>query len=337
LGLSENDAGIVSRTAATDRAQIDALLTFVGSTMPDLTPFPTDRSPQVLVENRTSVGGRDLQFSVYDTYQPAQSVSLHARNLLYCGMVTGRKTIYTGEAEAPFDFLPGESLVVPAGRSIQIDFPDAESEAPTTCITLEIEQGKVQRIVDRLNETMPRSAASGDWVVQDRFVHFSNTSAIENVLQTLVTLFSENHAYRDALIDLNAAELVVRILQTEARSLLLAGSEDRSPSHGLAAAVQYVHDHLDRHVSVEELAAVACMSRSTFYRNFRNEFGITPLQYVNQRRMERAQSLLEDQERTVTDVSYDLGYSSVSHFITKFREIVGVTPKTFQERQVPAE
>jgi AraC-like DNA-binding protein len=305
--------------------------------MPDLTPFPADRSPQVLVENRTSVGGRDLQFSVYDTYQPAQSVALHARNLLYCGMVTGRKTIYTGEADAPFDFLPGESLVVPAGRSIQIDFPDAETGDPTTCITLEIEQDKVQRIVDRLNETTPRFAASGDWSVEDRFVHFANTSAIENVLQTLVTLFSENHAHRDALIDLNAAELVVRILQTEARSLLLAGREERSSSHGLAAAVQYVHDHLDRRISVEELAETACMSRSTFYRNFRNEFGITPLQYVNQKRMERAQSLLGNQERTVTDVSYDLGYSSVSHFITKFKEIVGVTPKTFQERQVPAE
>jgi len=305
--------------------------------MPDLTPFQTDRSPQVLVENRTSVGGRDLQFSVYDTYQPARSVSLHARNLLYCGMVTGRKTISAEDADAPFAFLPGESLVVPAGRSIQIDFPEAETGNPTTCITLEIEQDKVQRIVDRLNEATPRSAASGDWNVQDRFVHFSNTSAIENVLQTLVTLFSENHAYRDALIDLNATELVVRILQTEARTLLLEGREELSPTHGLAAAVQYVHDRLDQHISVEEMAEAACMSRSTFYRNFRKELGITPLQYVNQKRMERAQSLLEDQERTVTDVSYDLGFSSVSHFITKFKEIVGVTPKTFQERQVPAE
>ena len=305
--------------------------------MPDLAPFQADRSPQVLVENRTSVGGRDLQFSVYDTYQPARSVSLHACNLLYCGMVTGRKIIYAEEADAPFDFLPGESLVVPAGRSIQIDFPDAETGNPTTCITLEIERSKVQRIVDRLNETTPRSAVSGDWNVQDRFMHFSNTSAIENVLQTLVTLFSENHAYRDALIDLNAAELVVRILQTEARSLLLEDSETPVSSRGLAAAVQYVHDHLDQHVSVEELAEVACMSRSTFHRNFRNELGTTPLQYVNQKRMERAQFLLADQERTVTDVSYDLGFSSVSHFITKFKEMVGVTPKTYQERQASAE
>lgn len=78
------------------------------------------------------------------------------------------------------------------------------------------------------------------------------------------------------------------------------------------------------------------MSRSTFYRNFRNEFGIPPS--VRQPDAHGTGAVpLEEQERTVTDVSYDLGFSSVSHFITKFKAIVGVTPKTFQERQGPAE
>ena len=75
------------------------------------------------------------------------------------------------------------------------------------------------------------------------------------------------------------------------------------------------------------------MSRSTFYRYFRDEFGMTPLAYLNEKRMERAKALLRDAERTVTEVSYELGFRSVSHFITKFRDAVGVTPKTFQERE----
>jgi AraC-like DNA-binding protein len=99
----------------------------------------------------------------------------------------------------------------------------------------------------------------------------------------------------------------------------------------LAAAIEHVHDHLDRHLTAEELAEKACMSRSTFYRYFRREFGVTPLQYVNRQRMERAQRLLRTDDQTVTDVSYDLGFDSVSHFITTFKKYVGVTPKTYQE------
>lgn len=295
-----------------------------------------DRPPRVLIENRTSVGGNDIEFSVYDTYQPAEAVALRAPNPLYCGMVTGRKVIHAG-TRTPFEFLPGESLVVPPEHRIHIDFPDAHQGQPTTCLTLEIDRDKVQRIVSRVNETMPRAPASGPWSYDDRYVHLKNTPAIEKVLQTLVELFSEDHAYKDTLIDLNAAQLVIRMLQTEARALLMGQSDELASSHGLAAAVAYVHRHLDRHISIEELAETACMSKSTFYRYFRNEFGITPLQYVNQQRMERAQALLHDRERTVTDVSYALGFSSVSHFIDMFKKHVGQTPKTYQQQALGGE
>ena len=287
--------------------------------------------PNVLIENRTSVGGNDLEFSVYDTYQEAEAVALHANNPLYCGMMTGRKVIHAGE-RTPFEFLPGESLVVPADHSIQIDFPDAQRGEPTTCITLEIDRDRLQRLLDRLNEEAPRAPASGEWAYEDAYVHFTNTPEIERVLQSLMRLFTEEVAYKDALIDLNAAELVIRMLQTEARRMILGNSEEYASSNGLAAAVQYVHRHLDRHISVDELASAACMSKSTFYRYFRNEFGMTPLQYINQQRMERAETLLQRPERTVTDVSYALGFSSVSHFIGTFKRHAGCTPKTYQQR-----
>ena len=301
--------------------------------MPDLTSFRDPQSPRVLVENRTSVGGDDLQLSVYDTYRPAQSVALHASNTLYCGMVTGRKRIHVDDDEEGFDFFPGESLVVPQGRSIDIDFPEASRGTPTTCITLDIRREKVQEVVGRMNETMPRSPASGAWSAQDRCAHFENTAAMESLLETLVQLFAEDHLHRDALIDLNATQLVLRLLQAEAREVLLEAPEEHAAAHGIAAAVQYAHDHLDRHITADELAEVACMSRSTFYRYFRNEFGKTPLEYLNEKRLERAKAFLQDEERTVTEVSYELGFKSVSHFIAKFRDAVGMTPKTYQEER----
>ena len=298
--------------------------------MPHTASLRDAESPQVLVDNRTSAGGRKHQFSVYDTYRPAEAVSLHAPTLLYCGMLAGRKRVHVGGDE-PFEFLPGESLVVPAGQALHLDVPEAATGAPATCITLEVSRDVMEQVFDHVTAASPPAAASASGVPRDELVHFKHPRPIDQVLGTLVTLFTENPAHRDVLIDLNATELVVRLLETAARPLLLAHLHQRASSHGLAAAIEHIHDNLDRHLTAEELAEKACMSRSTFYRYFRREFGVPPLEYVNRQRMERAQRLLRTADETVTDVSYDLGFRSVSHFITTFKKYVGVTPKAYQE------
>lgn len=292
---------------------------------------PHNDPPDSLVENRTSYGGDDMQFSVYDTLQQAERVALRSANPLYCGMITGKKVIHLTDSDRePFEFLPGESLIVPPLETIYIDFPEADRE-PTRCITLEIDSDKVQNMVAQLNETMPRSPESGPWEV-DRLdhCHVKNSDGIERVLQSLVTLFTEDVPHRDMLIDLNATELVVRLLQTESRHLLMGPVNRQTPENGLAAAVQYARKHLDEPLTVSQLAEQACMSESSFYRYFRNEFGMTPLQFLTQERMKRACDLLLRGSRSVSDVSHEIGFSSVSYFINTFKEHVGTTPKQYQ-------
>lgn len=290
-------------------------------------------APDTLVENRRAFGGEDMAFSIYDTYQPAKRVALRSPYPMYCGMVRGKKVMHVGSQE-PFEFLPGESVVVPPLEDVYIDFPKAGPEQPTTCVTLEIDHQKVDTLIDRLNETLPPAPASGLWDEEDlHHVHLDNSTGMEKTLQSLTFLFTDDdpNRYRDALIELNAAELVLRLLQTRSRALLIEDAEAHAPHHGLAAAVRHVHRTLDRHVTVEELAETACMSMSTFYRHFRTEFGMTPLQYVTKCRMERAQTLLREANRTVTEVCYDVGFNSVSHFTSKFKEHVGMTPSRYQE------
>jgi len=291
----------------------------------------SDAPPDVLVENRTSFGGDDMQFSVYDTVQKARRVALRSANPMYCGMISGKKVIHLADASVePFDFLPGESLVVPPLETIHIDFPESDQE-PTRCITLEIDTDKIERLVGRLNEKMPRSPDSGPWQA-DRLTHchVKNPDGVERVLESLVTLFTEDVPHRDTLIDLNATELIVRLLQTESRYLLMGPPDRQVPNHGLAAAVQHARKHLDQPLTVSELAEKACMSESSFYRYFRNEFGMTPLQFLTQERMKRAADLLLSGSRSVSDVSHEIGFSSVSYFINTFKEHTGTTPKQYQ-------
>jgi len=290
-------------------------------------------APETLIENRTALGGRDLRVAVYDTRAAASRVAFRSAYPVICGMLQGKKVVHLPDAEdEPFPFLPGESLVLPPLETVLIDFPESDA-VPTRCVTLEVDPDTVDALVARMNEERPRAPESGVWDADAiRYLRIANTAGIEAALRSVVALFDEDAPHRDLILDLNASEWVVRLLQAEARLTLLTDPAKHAPEHGLAAAVQYALNHLRASPTVSDLADVACMSESSFYRYFRNEFGMTPLQFLTQARMDRAQRLLRDPDRTVTDVSAAVGFRSVSHFIQAFKDHVGPTPKQYQLR-----
>jgi transcriptional regulator GlxA family with amidase domain len=95
-------------------------------------------------------------------------------------------------------------------------------------------------------------------------------------------------------------------------------------------------DHADRSfaqpLSLDEMATVACMSKYHFLRLFRATYGVTPMAYVSERRIERAQDLLRATNLTVTEVCFAVGFSSLGSFSSRFRELVGESPSDFQRR-----
>jgi len=94
-------------------------------------------------------------------------------------------------------------------------------------------------------------------------------------------------------------------------------------------------DHVDRHfaepVDVDVMARAAGLSKYHFHRLFAATYGITPAAYVSQRRVERAQDLLRA-TLNVTEVCHAVGFTSLGSFSTRFKEVVGETPREFQRR-----
>lgn len=78
--------------------------------------------------------------------------------------------------------------------------------------------------------------------------------------------------------------------------------------------------------SVKELAAIAGVSTSHFYRTFQEFSGEPPVTYVERLRVKAACRQLAESQDSVTDISHRLGYQSSQHFATVFKRFVGVTP-----------
>ena len=96
-------------------------------------------------------------------------------------------------------------------------------------------------------------------------------------------------------------------------------------------AVQcYVGDHLDGRIALAELAAAAGLSPFHFLRAFKRSVGLTPGQYVLDRRMERARTLLKSGAMSVAEVGLCVGFAHASHFTRAFRRSAGVSPSVFR-------
>jgi AraC family transcriptional regulator len=107
----------------------------------------------------------------------------------------------------------------------------------------------------------------------------------------------------------------------------------RFPS-GLAASVLrrirvYIDAHIGEHISLDDLARQAGISRFHFARQFRLSTGESPMGYLRRVRIERSKSILQSGETTIAEVAANLGFSDQSHFTRTFGRMVGVPPGSF--------
>jgi len=95
---------------------------------------------------------------------------------------------------------------------------------------------------------------------------------------------------------------------------------------------QYIREHLDQQLSLDELAKVAVISPNYFLSLFHQSTGLTPHKYVLQQRIECAKELLAFSKLSFTEIAHKCGFANQSQFATIFRRHLGVTPGQYKRR-----
>ncbi|HVV20023.1 MAG TPA: AraC family transcriptional regulator [Pseudonocardiaceae bacterium] len=85
-------------------------------------------------------------------------------------------------------------------------------------------------------------------------------------------------------------------------------------------------------LDIPALARIAHVSEAHFIRTFRATFGETPHRYLQRRRVERAMFLLRDTDRSVTEICFEVGFTSLGTFSRTFRDVVGESPSAYRKR-----
>lgn len=121
------------------------------------------------------------------------------------------------------------------------------------------------------------------------------------------------------------------LLQEFIAQICISETTKANISDEMLRATAYVAEHVSEVITLEELAQAAEMSLSRLKQRFQSELGISPREYINLIKMEKAKELLKDESKTVTEVAFSLSFSSSNYFSSVFRQLTGKSPTDFRQ------
>ncbi len=163
---------------------------------------------------------------------------------------------------------------------------------------------------------------------------FSDSAQMRNIFETLIEEYQQSGPASAAMMTALMNQCLIQVLRRlsqQANGALpwLSALEDPR----LARVVETILNHPEQHHTLELLASVAHMSRSTFARHFEQCFGRTPMDYVRDVRLRRAAQLLRLGGQSIDSVATKVGFASRSHFSRAFHDQFGCSPLDFRKQQ----
>lgn len=157
---------------------------------------------------------------------------------------------------------------------------------------------------------------------------FKGRTECERLLQSIIRIYFRN---RDALtkMELNnqLVAFLLHIIHTGEKT------QTRAYSSRITEIIHYIDDNLFDILDLEDLADKCNLSVSRFKHLFKEETGIPPAEYIIRRKVEKAQAMIEEQELSIKNIAYDLGFSSPAYFSTVFKQYIGYSPTSHKQNK----
>lgn len=288
---------------------------------------------KTLVENRTTYTLDNCELNIFETHQQVADVNLVFGDLVLTTMLKGKKVMHLFDRPG-FDYLPGESVIVPPNEVMKIDFPEAQLDNPTQCIALSISKDMIEATFNLLNEKFPDKMIEKDWGLDLSHFHLINTQDLSEIINRFIRIgVKDGSKEKDLIASLALKELLIRLSQTQARDMMEKTYKELAAGNRMAHVVEYIKKNIREIISLEDLASQACMSKAHFIRTFKQDLGLTPMEFVLHERLKLAKQFLNIGGFQIQEVCYMSGFRNITYFIRAFKQEFGLTPKVFQSQK----
>jgi AraC-like DNA-binding protein len=233
----------------------------------------------------------------------------------------GEKHCYVGNKK--FDYSVGNALVMFYPMPVEVEIVKASPDKPFLAAGVRIDLGRMADVLLRIDR-IEGAVAKPDSV--DPSGLFS-VPLNDRLLDPTIRLFESLANPRDAAMlgDAIVDEIYYRVLCDERGGALRILLQQRGQIQRISKAAAYIHRNLDKPVSVEQLADMVYMSRTSFYENFRDVMHLSPLQYAKSVKLHKAQALIQE-GKNASEAGYLVGYNSPSQFSREYKRHFGFAP-----------
>jgi AraC-like DNA-binding protein len=120
------------------------------------------------------------------------------------------------------------------------------------------------------------------------------------------------------------------LYQLLARFAELATEKYRTTDDRIKKVLRLIRRDIDKEIEMEKMMEICCLSKAHFIRLFKREIGMTPVQYILHKKVEKAQLLLLTTTLSVKDIAYSLAFDNIGYFDRTFKRMAGVTPGEYR-------
>lgn len=166
--------------------------------------------------------------------------------------------------------------------------------------------------------------------MKSRHLYLSSTEI--SLIRQVFNLFSskDEHDIRTAVLSLSSFLFNLQYMKPVEHELQKVLDEN------IQKAILYISENLSVSISLDKLAEISGYSLSRFKAKFKEEIGIPPSEYITLQKIKYAKKLLETTDMSITELAYELGFSSSNYFSSVFKKILNTTPQQYKKHYTPA-
>jgi len=235
-----------------------------------------------------------------------------------CMVAQGAKRVVLGDDTYVYD--AGHYLITSVHLPTVVQVVEASRERPYLGLKLTLDQREIAQLMADSNLPPPRTQQSSRGMATGQV-----TLPLVTAVQRLIDLLD---AEQDIPIlgPVIQKEIIYRLLVGDQGARLRQIAAAGSQSHQIARAIEWLKGNFNQPLRIDDLAAQARMSSSTFHHHFRSMTALSPLQFQKQLRLQEARRLMLAERLDAATAAFQVGYESPSQFSREYNRLFGAPP-----------
>lgn len=235
-----------------------------------------------------------------------------------CMVAQGAKRVILGDDTYVYD--AQHYLITSVHLPTVVQILEASREKPYLGLMLALDPRELSQLMADSDLPAPRTQQSSRGMATGRV-----TLPLLTAFQRLIDLLEEP-ADIPILAPIIQREIIYRLLVGDQGVRLRQIASAGSQSHQIARAIDWLKNNYAQPLRIDDLAAQARMSSSTFHHHFRSMTALSPLQYQKRLRLQEARRLMLAERLDAANAAFQVGYESPSQFSREYNRLFGAPP-----------